>query len=257
VPDRRGSRFVFEVLFLVALAVALTIAELRAVVIGGVMLLGWALVAGVEWAAWRDEPHYASGQPPRWYVPRVDLPPAQPLEAVVSGYPEGHRDEAATWIASPALRDEMLGEWPLAIIVDQPLLPEQVEPPAEPVGDVPADPVAEALTSVELPAIDVEPVPDPTAPAAVDSAPELAAERESATGDAPGEEEPHLHVDDVEHLDVELHRSATGVARYSLEPLAEQPPRRFGRGPAEAPPSIDVPARPEGVRALPGTAGED
>lgn len=229
-PDRRGSRFAFEVLFLVALAVALTIAELRAVVIGGVMLLGWALVAGVEWAAWRDEPHYASGQPPRWYVPRVDLPPAQPLEAVVSGYPEGHRDEAATWIASPALRDEMLGEWPLAIILDQPLLPEQVEPPAEPIGDVPTDPAAEALTAIEtpreLPPIDLQPAPDPPGPAVAD-------------------------------LDVELHRSATGIARYSLEPLAEQPPRRFGRGPAEAPPSIDVPARPEGARALPGTAGEE
>lgn len=229
-PDRRGSRFVFEVLFLVALAVALTIAELRAVVIGGVMLLGWALVAGVEWAAWRDEPHYASGQPPRWYVPRVDLPPAQPLEAVVSGYPEGHRDEAATWIASPALRDEMLGEWPLAIILDQPLLPEQVELPAEPIGDVPTDPAAEALTAIEtpreLPPIDLEPAPDRPGPAGAE-------------------------------LDVELHRSATGVARYSLEPLAEQSPRRFGRRPAEAPPSIDVPARPEGTRALPGTAGED
>ena len=111
-PDHRGSRFALEVLFLVALAVGLTLAELRPLVIGGVMLLGWLIVAALEWAAWRDEPHYGSGLPPRYYVPPVNLPPAQPLEQVPAGYPEAQRDEAPTWIASAALRAEMLGEWP-------------------------------------------------------------------------------------------------------------------------------------------------
>ena len=113
-PDRRGSRFVLEVLFLVGLAVALTLAKLDALEIGGVMLLGWLIVAILEWAAWRGEPHYGSGLPPRYYVPNVNLPPAQPLEQVRVGYPEAHRDEAPTWIASAALRAEVLGDWPHA-----------------------------------------------------------------------------------------------------------------------------------------------
>jgi hypothetical protein len=81
-------------------------------VIVGVMALGWVLVAAIEWAAWRAEPHYGSGLPPRYYVPRVSLPPAQPLEQVRVGYPEAQREEAPTWIASAALRAEVLGEWP-------------------------------------------------------------------------------------------------------------------------------------------------
>ena len=76
------------------------------------MLLGWLIVAILEWAAWRGEPHYGSGLPPRYYVPDVNLPPAQPLEQVRVGYPEARRDEAPTWIASAALRDEVLGGWP-------------------------------------------------------------------------------------------------------------------------------------------------
>ena len=100
--DRRGSRFAFEVLFLVALAVGLTLAEVRALVIVGVMALGWVIVAALEWAAWRSQPHFGSGLPPRYYVPRVNLPPAQALERVNVGYPEAQRDEAPTWIASGA-----------------------------------------------------------------------------------------------------------------------------------------------------------
>src|SRR4051812_39534227 len=113
-PDSRGSRFALEVLFLIALAVTLTLADLRPVEIGGVMLVGWVVVAALEWAAWREQPHYGSGLPPRYYVPQVSLPPAQPLEQVAAGYP-GARDEAPTWIASAALREEMLGDWPVAV----------------------------------------------------------------------------------------------------------------------------------------------
>ena len=51
-------------LFLLALAVGLTLAELQPLEIGGIMLLGWLIVAALEWAAWRDEPHYGSGLPP-------------------------------------------------------------------------------------------------------------------------------------------------------------------------------------------------
>src|ERR1700675_1585522 len=111
--DRRGSRFVLEVLFLLALTVALTLANLSPLEIAGIMLVGWVIVALLEWVAWCDDPPYGSGVPPRYYVPQVNLPPAQPLEQVSAGYPEA-RDEAPTWIASPALRAEMLGEWPVA-----------------------------------------------------------------------------------------------------------------------------------------------
>ena len=105
-PDHRGSRFALEVLFLLALAVGLTLAELQPLEIGGIMLLGWLIVAALEWAAWRDEPHYGSGLPPRYYLPRVELPPPKPLEQVVpQGYPGSGRDDAPTWIASAARRE--------------------------------------------------------------------------------------------------------------------------------------------------------
>src|SRR3954451_8731959 len=110
--ERRGSRVLLEVLFLLTLTVALTPPDLRPLEIAGIMLVGWVIVAALEWAAWREQPHYGSGLPPRYYVPQVSLPPSRPLEQVSFGYPEA-RDEAPTWIASAALRAEMLGEWPV------------------------------------------------------------------------------------------------------------------------------------------------
>src|SRR5438309_10307829 len=148
--DRRGSRFVLEVLFLLALAVALTLTDLTPLEIAGVMLLGWVVVALFEWAAWRDEPHYGSGLPPRYYVPQVSLPPAQPLEQVATGYPEA-RDEAPTWIASAALREEMLGEWPVA-----------APPVSEPSMSEPPVSVPDPWTVQELPAAPIDEVaPEP------------------------------------------------------------------------------------------------
>jgi hypothetical protein len=177
--ERRGSRFLLEVLFLAALAAALTLAHLKALEVAGLMLLGWVVVAAFEWAAWREQPHYGSGLPPRYYVPSMNLPPAQPLEQVATGYPNASRDEAPTWIAPPELRAELLGEWPVA-------------------GQVAQD------DEVEL----------------------------SET--------------------IVVTRRVQRVARYALDPLAEPAPkRRFARGEDE-PFSLEVPARPEGARALPG-----
>src|SRR5882757_7970136 len=130
--DRRGSRFAFEVLFLVALAVGLTLAEVRALVIVGVMALGWVIVAALEWAAWRSRPHFGSGLPPRYYVPRVSLPPPQPLEQVNVGYPGAQRDEAPTWIASAALRADVLGDWPAAGPEARPRPESELEEPPGP-----------------------------------------------------------------------------------------------------------------------------
>jgi hypothetical protein len=140
VIDNRGGRFGLEVLFLAALAAVLAIATVRPLIIIGVMAAGWVLVALVEWAVWRGQPHYGSGLPPRYYVPRLNLPPAQVLEQVRAGYPEAQRDEAPTWIASAALRAEVLGEWPSA-----------PEAPPEP----------EQLPVIEAQPVDPEPEPEP------------------------------------------------------------------------------------------------
>jgi len=229
-PARRDSRFAIEVLFLVALAVSVTIADLRALVIAGAMALGWVLVAGVEWAAWRDQPHYGSGLPPRWYVPRVDLPPARPLESVVSGYPAGRRDEAPTWIAPAELREQVLGgDWPLAVPIE--------EPEVEAAIEVEELVVEEAWTVVEL----------PPAPAAV--------EEEEAVEEV-AEPEPDREPAAAPPV-AEAARAAEAVARYSLDPLAEEPRRRFGRGQSTGSPTIVVPARPDRARALPGRAERD
>ena len=201
--DRRGSRFAFEVLFLVALAVGLTLAEVRSLVIVGVMALGWVIVAALEWAAWRGEPHFGSGLPPRYYVPRVNLPPAQALEQVNAGYPKAHRDEAPTWFASASLRAEVLGVWPAA------------GPEARPSGD---DESRESLEPGPVPVRLPDPLPEPGP---------------------------------VRVLRVTAYDGV--LARYTLDPLGDPPPkRRFARRREEEPEGVDVPARPTGPRALPG-----
>ena len=114
-PDRRGFRFAVEVLYLGGLAAALAFSTMSPALVVAVMLAGWALVAAFEWATVAERPHYARGLPPRWRVPAFALPPAQPLEQVVGGYPEPELDEGATWIASAAVREELLSEWPVLV----------------------------------------------------------------------------------------------------------------------------------------------
>lgn len=137
--DRQGSRFALEILFLAALATGLALAKLDSLVIVGVMALGWLVVALLEWAAWRGEPHYGSGLPPRYYVPSTSLPPPQALEQVYSGYPDPQREEAPTWIASADLRAQLLAEWPVAVppgADDEDVVP-VVLPPVPPRGPAP------------------------------------------------------------------------------------------------------------------------
>jgi hypothetical protein len=253
--DRRGSRFVLEVLFLLALTVALTLANLSALEIAGIMLIGWVIVAVLEWVAWREEPHYGSGLPPRYYVPQVSLPPAQPLEPVAAGYPEP-RDEAPTWIASPSLRAEMLGEWPVAA-------PPVSETPGAEEAELDPDPDpwthAEELPVAPLGELDPEPVAAVVAPLPAFIPPPVSVVVEAKPAPEPLEPEPVAvepepeAVEPERLLDVELARSVQGVARYSLDPLGDPlPRRRFARGTAAEPDAVEVPARPEGVRALPG-----
>jgi len=120
VPDRRGSRFLLEVVFLVGLAAALAFAHLRPAEIAGAMLLGWALVALLEWSAWRGRPHYGSGLPPRYYVPRLNVPAAAPVPGLQwKGFPPAKPAEERTWVVSPAMRTEVMGDWPFAVRGDE------------------------------------------------------------------------------------------------------------------------------------------
>jgi hypothetical protein len=114
------ARLALSVAYVAALAVALAFADLGTPATVGLMLAGWLLLAAIEWTAWHGVAHYGAGSPPAWRVPRVSLPPAQPLEQFAQGYPDAVRDEGATWIASPAVRDELLAEWPVAMPSEDP-----------------------------------------------------------------------------------------------------------------------------------------
>ena len=57
-------RFAFEIVFLVLLAVACGLADLRPLVIGLVMGGAWLLMTGIEWLAWRSETTVDA--PPDW-----------------------------------------------------------------------------------------------------------------------------------------------------------------------------------------------
>jgi pilus assembly protein FimV len=199
------------VLFLVALAVAVALADLSPLLIAGVMLVGWVIVALLEWAAWRDEPHYASGLPPRYYVPPVSLPPRQPLEQVAA-YPSAEqRDEAPTWIASAALRAEVLGAWPVAPVSagEDTQAEEPQEPVAEVVPGVVADPEPEVVA---------EPEPEvAAAEAELEPEPELEAEPEPVVAAALD--------DDV--VEVEAVGAAEDAEpRQEAEPAPEPDPER-------------------------------
>jgi outer membrane biosynthesis protein TonB len=226
VPDRPGSRFFLEVVYLAALAAALAFSKIGAPAIAALMLLGWALVACVEWSLLASRPHYAAGLPPRWSVPRVELPPPQPLE-LAPAYPESQRDEAPTWIASAELRAELLGEWPMALAED---------PPTEDTQESPPDPwlLEEAVEPVPLPEPEPEPEPEPVVVAVPEPEPEPVPEPEPAP----------VAVQTLEAVLV------TRVARYHIDPLAEPERRRF-RKPRELP-ALEVPARPTRPRPLPG-----
>ena len=203
--DRQGSRFALEVLFLAALAAGLALAKLSALEIIGVMAVGWLVVALLEWAAWRGEPHYGSGLPPRYYVPSTSLPPPQPLEQVYAGYPDPQREEAPTWIASADVRAKLLEEWPVTA------------PAAEDDDDV---------EPVQLPPAP-EPARAPTAPAAASPAP--------SPPPAPAPPTP---------LPVLVPAQTYGTASHQLEPFASQPPRRrFGRRVVVETFAVEVPAR--------------
>src|SRR5215218_7190829 len=73
-----GLRFVLEAAFLIVLAVAAGVAELRATTIVLVMAAAWLLVAAIEWLAWRESPVFTRAgreEQPEVEQPEVPAPP--------------------------------------------------------------------------------------------------------------------------------------------------------------------------------------
>jgi hypothetical protein len=123
-PERRGFRFALEVLFLAGLAAALSFANLRPLTIGGLMLLGWALVALLEWATWRLAADERRDAPARHLSQTLVLESAA-LEDSWRSYPA--HDDAPTWIASPATLADTWGEWPFGPAAPEPALEDELE----------------------------------------------------------------------------------------------------------------------------------
>jgi hypothetical protein len=205
--ERRAPRLIAELAFLVALSAALTFAGLETYAIVGVMAVGWILVALFEWGALRGRAHYGSGSPPRWYVPRVKLPPPRPLEQVSSGYPAAEpAGDAPTWIASPA----MLAEWPVAEADTDTEADAAVEEQTHVHDADVALAVAEQAEEVAPPELD-----EPTEAEVVEPEPEPRPARPPKARPRPPRREP----------------VSTRTARHRIDPLAPDPPRsrRFGR----------------------------
>ena len=224
--DRRSARLIVEVTFLAALAAAVAFAGLETYQIAGVMLLGWVLVALFEWGSLRGRAHYGSGSPPRWYVPRVALPPPRPLEQLSSGYPAAEPvSDAPTWIASPA----MLAEWPVAEDTDadgEPAVEEQTQVHDADVAIAVAEQAEEvAPPEVDEPSDVVPPPPPRPRPR------------------APRRREP----------------AVTRMARHRIDPLAPDSAkgRRFGRRAAVAGGDVEVVDGPPLYRLLPFQVGSE
>lgn len=256
-PKRRALRFALEVVFLVAVAAALTVAHLRAPIVAGVMLLGWIIAALFEWAAFLETPHFGRGLPPRYYVPDVALPPAHTVdqeeererdeEGGEGEYPDSDAGEdELTWIVPPAAWGEVLEDWP---VLDSTLVGEETE------IAVP-DPI-EAEHFVE--------------PAAEVSEAELTSELDLSgvvVPDTPVEQEEEVSVEaipvplppvEADEPDVAVALPAVPVvpliARHRIDPLALPQGGRFRRRRVrDDRAEVEVPARPPTVRALPGRA---
>ncbi len=214
--DRGAVRLGCEVVFLGGLAAALAYARLGDAEIVGVMALGWLLVAALEWAAWRGRPHYASGLPPRYYVPRTDLPPPVVVEQR-RPRPRPRPDDAPTWVAPPAVRTEVLGAWPLAS-------PERGD-------EVSAPTVVDPWLASSLPA---EPLPPPRRPKPV---------RDVVPAEPPVPPVPPVPYDGP-------------TALHTLDPFAEPAGRRRRGRAGDPPLRVSVPAGPPATRGLPGTADD-
>lgn len=240
-PDGRGARLALEAGFLVAAAAVLVAADLRPGWIVVVMLIAWVIVALIEWVAWREEPHWASGQPPRYYVPEQRLPPRPPSVELpaFSTYPRPapRETEAATWIATPQMREQVLG-WPAPGLED-------TEPDGAQLEELSDELLAEAASSGFADDEDAgwpvaaEPLEDPWA--AGEPPVEPVAVPEPAPAASPLPDAPAAA------------DAAPRAARHRLDPFAEPPARGWRRRHGEEPEHgvVDLPALPRHVRLEP------
>lgn len=250
-PDGRGLRLALEAVFLVVVAGVLVAARFGAAWIVLVMLVAWLIVAALEWVAWREEPHWSSGLPPRYHVPEQPLPPRPPsveLPAFTTyPRPAPREVEAPTWIATPQMREEVLG-WPAAGLEGE---APAAEEPQTTVEEMPAELLAEAAASaaaveeVGWP-VAAEPVEDPWYTQELRPEPEPELEPEPVAVEP--QPEPAAAASAPQAV-----RSAPRAARHRLDPYAEQPSRRWrrGRGGEVDAGVVELPELPRHVRPEP------
>jgi hypothetical protein len=94
-------RFAFELIFLVLLAVACGLAELRPLVIGLVMGGAWLVTVGIEWLAWRSETSVDA--PPDWPVEGNGTEPVDSwdIDEILAPLPEGEDEGSSTSVLPP------------------------------------------------------------------------------------------------------------------------------------------------------------
>jgi hypothetical protein len=100
-------RFAFELIFLVLLAVACGLAELRPLVIGLVMGGAWLLTVGIEWLAWRSETSVDA--PPEWTGEGNGAEPldAWDMDEILAPLPEGEVEPGgSTSVLPPGQAEE-------------------------------------------------------------------------------------------------------------------------------------------------------
>jgi hypothetical protein len=252
VANGRGWRFALEVAFLVALAVVLGIAEVGTSIIVIVMLAGWVLVALLEWAAWREEPHWGSGSPPRYYVPPTVIPPRRVIDQgfqVDQGYPARREPEASTWIATPEMRAAALEDWPVPPPADQSEPAEEPGTAAESPETAAAEVVPEVAAEAQIEHAVEEPLEDAllseaAAAMSLEDAP-MAAEEPSETADANGSD-PW----EVQSFPQGPLLEGVRTSWHRIDPLAEPEGRRWPwQRPAGGAPggATEFPARPRHV----------
>ena len=84
-------RFAVAVAFLVLLALAVGLAELATPWIVAVMVVGWALVAVIEWLAWRSEQEPEDDASATTAEPRPEEATPWDLDEILAPLPEDDR----------------------------------------------------------------------------------------------------------------------------------------------------------------------
>ena len=93
-------RFAFELIFLVLLAVACGLADLRPLVIGLVMGGAWLVTVGIEWLAWRSETTVDA--PPEWSPVNGPEPlDSWDMDEILAPLPEGEMEGGSTSVLPP------------------------------------------------------------------------------------------------------------------------------------------------------------